>query len=209
MRPVVFNWPAAGAATIAALQQLGAAGNLILNGTLAAPIQPGQSRAIVLPGIQRGISLTSAANLSAINFTVTGINLRGAVVSETIAGPNANTVVTTVEFSIITSVAANAAVGSDVSVGTGEVGSTNWFICDLYANPFNIGWVADVSGTVDFDLVYTADNVQSVASPVSFDIDNSVTADIAGVFTTPCRAIRGITGGTNTGSYTLTITQSG
>ena len=209
MRPAVFNWPAVDADGIALAQQLAGAGNLILNGVLVEPVQPGTNPRAKLPGIQRTITLTSAGNLSAVNFTVTGSDLRGNAISEVIAGPNANTVITTNQFTLVTGVAANAAVGADVTVGTGEAGSTNWFICDQHANPFNIGWSADISGTVDFDLVYTLGDVQVDSAPISFDIDNAVTADISGAFTTPCMAVRGITGGVNTGSYVLTLIQAG
>lgn len=63
------------------------------------------------------IDLTSVANLSAVNFTITGTDSRGLVQSEVLAGPNANTVQSVKLYSSITTIATSGAVGTNMSVG--------------------------------------------------------------------------------------------
>lgn len=210
-RPAVFTYPAADRDGICLAQQSNGSA-LVMNGALldlAATTYGAQQ--VVLPGIQRVVTVYSAADLSSVNFTITGYDLRGNAISETIAGPDTSptTVSTTAEYHVITGIDPNAAVGSDVEIGTGEAGATNWFIVDYFANPFNVGWVMDVTGTVDVDLKYTASDVQNDSSPIAFDIDDNITTDVAGNFTTPCRAIQADVQAGTTGSFILTIIQSG
>ncbi len=69
----------------------------------------------------RAVSLTSAANLSAITFTIKGYSVWGSAMTQTIAGPNANTVNTTKAFKWISSVPPSATSGSTVSIGTADI----------------------------------------------------------------------------------------
>src|SRR6185312_4863256 len=110
MKPVVLVWIPRAVDNIALVQSTGAAGPLILNGPNV-DFSPNA----------RFITLTSANNNAAVNFTVTGNNLYGVQVSEVIAGPNANTVSGAVEFTTVISVVANAAV-NQVSIGLSQEG---------------------------------------------------------------------------------------
>lgn len=65
----------------------------------------------------RRITLTSADDLSAINFHFTGFDANGAPVSETIAGPNANTVVGEQRFSQILNIVPSTLATGTVSAG--------------------------------------------------------------------------------------------
>lgn len=69
----------------------------------------------------RAVSLTSAANLSAINFTVRGYDIYGVPMTETRAGPNANTVNTKKAFAWVASVTPDATSASTVSVGVSDI----------------------------------------------------------------------------------------
>ena len=73
------------------------------------------------PPVGRAVSLTSASNLSAINFTVAGYDAYGYPQTQTLAGPNANTVNTTKTFKWIASVKPASTSGSSVSVGTADI----------------------------------------------------------------------------------------
>lgn len=112
---------ALGTANLAALQTTAGAGALVL--TAGA----GVTRATNFDGnfyyqldVPRAVSLTSAANLSAITFTVAGYDLYGQPMTQTITGPNIATVTTTKAFYRVTSVTASATVGSNISVGTSD-----------------------------------------------------------------------------------------
>ena len=172
--PIIFTWPVLDTAGISALQNTAGAANLLINGTLAVSING--SNEVIFNGIARTVSLTSANNLSARNFTVTG-TLDGFVQAETIAGPNANTVETTKLFSSITSVAVNGAV-NQVSVGSGSKGKTNWFNYNyqsIYSNL--VVQVERVATTINYTLEVTLDDVQT------FSYENILTFSPIGALT--------------------------
>lgn len=120
-KPAVFTWPAASATAIAAVQTttnvvaqnqtLGGAGNLTLNGSLVS------GGIAYIPAAPQFLSLTSAGNLSAVNFTIAGTNSVGAVIGEVVAGPNANTIYSVNQYATVTSIAA-AGAAANISVGT-------------------------------------------------------------------------------------------
>lgn len=76
-------------------------------------------------GLGAKVNMVSGANLSTINFTITGTDVNGAVITETISGPNATTKPSVTTFFSCTSVTVDAAVSA----------------CSL-------GWAATVAGTV-------------------------------------------------------------
>ena len=95
-------------ATIAALQTLGGAGNMTLTGAAATFGGTGSSQKV---------SLTSGGNISAVTFTITGTDSKGAAQSEELTGPNATTVFSTKFYNTVTQIAADAAVGTNTSAG--------------------------------------------------------------------------------------------
>jgi hypothetical protein len=96
---------------------------------ITAGTAPDGSGAIVyLLDCNRGVSLTSASNLSAINFTMVGYDLYGRKTSSTIAGPNANTVNFPKCVVSVLSVTASTTSANSVSIGT----------ADLFGFPFLI-----------------------------------------------------------------------
>lgn len=95
----------------AAAQQLGAAGDLTLNGALV-------SSGVGVADVPRAVGLFSAADLSAITFTVYGYDGLGQKTRESLAGPNNSTVATLKAFKKVNRIAASAAVGSNVEAGT-------------------------------------------------------------------------------------------
>jgi hypothetical protein len=127
--PITLVWTAADAQYICATQNTAGAGNLLLNGTV---YQNAQKQALNITSVPfqdvaRNVSITSDEDLSAINFTVSGV-LNGVPISETRAGPSATTVYTTQIFDSITSVSVNGAVGGNgVNIGSGLLGRTKYF----------------------------------------------------------------------------------
>ena len=116
-----YNWPASSANGIAAFQATTANTPLILNGSYVNKSN-GQIN-FIDSGIVPRITLNSVANISAINFTITGYQ-NGVFISETLAGPNANTVTSTNCFDIVQQVTPNTTGFNTVQVG---VGSTGYF----------------------------------------------------------------------------------
>ena len=104
--------------------------------------------------------LQSAGNLSGVQFTITGRGEDGRPRSLTIAGPNNSTVNTGgTYFSIVNSVSANLPVASNVRVGSGPVGVTNWFYSDYYKQVSNLSINVFVGGTINYTFQTTSDYI--------------------------------------------------
>lgn len=113
-----YIFPASNTSDVCALQNTVGAGNLVLNGNLVNQVTNQVS--FIDRGYSRSISLTSVNNLGAINFTIRGIQ-NGTLVTEVLAGPNANTVSSVQIYDKVYSVATSGAAAL-VSVGSGYDG---------------------------------------------------------------------------------------
>lgn len=210
MRPVslILAPIAAAAASIAALQTTAGAGNLTL-------VSPAPTYTNFAPQI----TLTSAGNISAVSFTITGTDADGKTISETLAGPNANTVTTTRYFSTVTRVAVNGAVGTNTSVGAAVTGASKSVSLDYLAKPFAVGYSAEnFTGTMTVKSQHTFSNILDPAiDPVWYD--DTAAFDPLGAFTgktanaegstnTPCRAIRIVNTAWTSGQVSLNLVQA-
>lgn len=151
-------WPVLDLQAVCANQTLAAAGNLIINGTLATNPNLPNVRA-EFPKIARRISLQSTGNLSGVQFTISGIGDNGYPKSVIIAGPN-NSIVNTGAslFTIVNSVTVSAAVLTNVQVGTAAVGATQWFLSGHYREVNHLAVNVTVTGVVDYSFQTTYDD---------------------------------------------------
>lgn len=126
----------AGITVLAAAQTVWASGNVIPSGTLAIDGAPGLiafGAADLSSGyttvsyydptkaIARNVRLTSGGNDSGITFTVSGYDLYGYPMTETITGANAGVASGKKAFKFITGVVASGAVAGTLTIGTGDV----------------------------------------------------------------------------------------
>jgi len=114
-----YNWPAPIANGISLFQTTTANTPLLLNGSYV-----NKTTRIVNFidfGIVPRITLNSAANFRAINFLITGYQ-NGVFISETLAGPNANTVTSVNCFDTVTQIIPTGTTGSTVQVGVASIG---------------------------------------------------------------------------------------
>jgi hypothetical protein len=121
------------AANIAALQANTANTALTLTagtGVTSGPWTQNPATTVYLFDVARSVSLTSAANLSAINYTIIGIDIYGRQTSQVIAGPNANTVTTLKTFLGVISVTPNTTSASTVSVGSADIFGLQYAMTD-------------------------------------------------------------------------------
>lgn len=149
MRPKRFSHTLKTGATnsICLSQTPGGAGNLTLNGALAA--------GGVVPDLSFGyiVSITGAANDAARTFTITGFDQSLRPQTEAVTGPNISTVVGTKFWRRITTIAIDAAAAGAITVGT-----PNTVLCavspdlplDLYERDTTIA--VDISGTINYDV---------------------------------------------------------
>jgi hypothetical protein len=94
---------------IAEDQQLGAAGDLNLNGALV------DSDGVAQLGAQREVELESAGNIATVVFTVYGTDDQGREIQEDVTGINGSAEVTALQFRTVTRIAADASFASDVN----------------------------------------------------------------------------------------------
>lgn len=213
-RPARFLFPAMDRDGICAAQTLGAAGSLTINGALLdlPATQNGVFRA-VQPGIRRVLSIYSAADLSAVLFTISGYGLlTNNALSESILGPSAGaTVFTSTNFSTVTSIVTNAAVGTAVEIGTGPSGFTNWYTIDQFQDPTQLSYFGKISGSAEVNVEYTPDNVNSDTSPMIIRAsDDSFTADFHGKLDETASFMRAaIVAMSGDGAFEFTISQAG
>lgn len=218
--PATYTFAAADTAAICALQTTGGAGSFVINGTLAnSNNPPGQANRATLTGaFGRVISLTSAGNISAVNFTITGTDIYGRTVSETRAGPNANTVETTQQYYSVTSVTVNGAVGTNTSVGTGSTGSTRPYRGSTGSTPANYALYGVVSGTINWTVQDSPTNIESLLSGggapsgviwINHPTLAAQTATASSNYAFPVSWVRCVINSSSGGTLDFTITQAG
>lgn len=204
MRPIRLTKQLAAAADngICQAQTTAGAGNLTLNGVLVAS-------GVGVLDTQRKIGIFSSGNLSALTFTVSGTDDQNREVSESLAGPNNSTVSTVLDFKTVTAVAVDGAVGTNVIVGTTSVGATQPIPLDLYGSEFNVGLGLKVSGTINYTVQYTFDDIFSGVGPFDWtnhsDLTGKTGAEDAS-FIAPVTACRLVVN-SGDGSVTITVTQ--
>jgi hypothetical protein len=207
MRPITQTrtLAAAAVAAICAAQTTAGAGNLVINGSLA-------SGGVATLASQQVLGVTSAGNLSAVNFTITGTDDQGRVISQTIAGPNANTVQTTLNYRTVTQIAVSAAVGTNVTVDTLQIGASTEVPLDQYITNFNVSIAVEVTGTVNYTVQYTFDDIFGGAPGpfnwINFTTLTAQTANNNGTLISPVRAVRLLTNSGN-GVAKMLVIQSG
>jgi len=167
-----------GTALLAALQTTAGAGHLTLTAGagVTTVVKDGVTRYVL--DVARRVTLTSAGNISAVNFTISGFDLYGQPMTQLIAGPNANTVATTKAFKSITSVAVSAAVGTNTSVGFN----------DALGLPVRLLAVPYIT-SVKWDTALAQDAGTAVAADTTSPA-TTATGDVRGVYT-PSSAANG------------------
>ena len=115
-----YNWPAPVANGISLFQGLTANTPLLLNGSYVNKITRTVNFVDDFNIVPR-ITLNSAANLSGINFLITGYQ-NGVFISETLTGPNANTVTSVNCFDTVAQIIPSGTTGSTIQVGVAALG---------------------------------------------------------------------------------------
>lgn len=219
MRPIRITKAlvAASANNIATTQTPGAAGALTLNGSTVV------GGAAILDSPRR-VLLTFAADETGHNFVITGnqrVDGTGNVISETIAGTGIGTVASLKDYGRITSITINAAATGAIIAGTNTVGSTQWFQVDWDLDPSNLTVSVDVTGTLNYTVQYTYDDIMGEYSASSGQWQNNFptkiyddavlaaqTADGETTYDNPINAWR-VTINSGTGTAAITGIQAG
>lgn len=194
-------------------QTLGAAGNLTLDGDLC------NGGICTFPESQR-LSFESTGTLSGVDLTVTCRDNDGVTLTETLAGPDNETVTTAIYCYQVTQIAADGAIGTAIEAGPLAANGmiTRTVAVDNRSAPFNMSLSAELSaGTGTFGAQYSVDTYKAGTSPSynaanwrdarSLDPDtNTATGDDNII--APVKAVRGrVTVGSTTGVYKFTFLQ--
>ena len=179
-------------------QTPGAAGNLTINGALAAGIPT-----------QQHVTIYGGSNESGKTFTIYGTDQGDQAISETLTGPNAGTVTSVLNYKTVTRVAVSAATAGAVTVGVVATLETPWAPLDVHKSNFNVGYQVGIT-TATFELQGTLDGVQdSTVTPLTNTLVASGVVDIAGNLTGPVSAIRLKITSWTTGTVTFKVLQVG
>ena len=206
----ILAFTAGSANSIALSQTPASAGNLTLNGSLVT------GGVATLPQVRR-VGITSTGADTGNNFTITGTNSSGAVISETLAGPAANATVTSAyNYATVTSISVSAATAGAITVGTTTtpIGSSDWKQPNRNITPANMSvgvYIASGSANVTVEYTYDDPNLlvpsNSAIPPNVFPMTSlqNVTSTIDGVLNQPVSAVRAtVNSGTGTVDfYTL------
>tara|TARA_R110000796_G_scaffold87063_1_gene188168 strand:- start:2826 stop:3458 length:633 start_codon:yes stop_codon:yes gene_type:complete len=127
-------------------------------------------------GFAKIISFESSANLSAVTLTITGfsdINKNHAITEDLLA-PNATTTESTKYFAVITQIAADGAIGTNIESGFSDEAVSQIVALNWRASPFVVGIGAVVTGTINYTLQHSFDDPQLGAEAMTwFDYDIS------------------------------------
>ena len=115
-----YNWPTPVVNGISLFQTLTANIPLLLNGSYVNKITRTVNFVDDFNIVPR-VTLNSAANLSGINFLITGYQ-NGVFISETLTGPNANTVTSVNCFDTVAQIIPSGTTGSTIQVGVAALG---------------------------------------------------------------------------------------
>jgi threonine dehydrogenase-like Zn-dependent dehydrogenase len=160
------------------------------------------------------LNLTSAAALGAITITLVGTDADGKALTEAILGPASNTIETTGYFLTLTSVTASATLGANtMDIGWVDEVMTKTIPID-YRNQNAATYAVDVTGTINYTVQESFENIQQVELPAQSASWHNVTAlaaktaDLASSGTENASACRLIIGSyTDTAEIQLHVSQ--
>lgn len=165
----------------------------------------------------RQVTIVATGNESAKTFVVTGTDINGSSITESVVGPNATTATTTAYFKTVNSITISAGAAGALTVGMTNTASSAWARFDDFA-PSNISLQCSVSGSATYTVQSTLDDPNDPFNPVLPGavtwVSTSDTTVVAATTTQQSnflfapRYARIILTTTSTGSVTMTALQS-
>jgi len=188
MKPKRFDFDLANSDDngIFTVKAVSGAGALVLDGAL---ISGGVFTSA--DGMARRIAQITAGNDSGITFTYVGTDSDGAALTEIVTGGSGtpSTETTTGYFLTITSITASGAAASDVTIGTVDEALSPTIPLD-YASDLGCSINIDITGTINFTVRETFDNIQRSLNVQSATALAAKTADTQSLSTLGATAIQ-------------------
>jgi len=85
-------------------------------------------------GVPQQVTLTSASNVSSVNYTIVGRDRYDNLISEVLAGPNVNTVTSIGVYAVVISITPSATNAGTVSAGVPQRTPSQWILLNNYAD---------------------------------------------------------------------------
>lgn len=209
MRPIIITLaPVIDDNGVAESQTTGGAGNLILDGAFVV------DGVAILPAAQQ-ITLTSAGNISGVDFTITSKDQDGRDQVTVITGPNATTVQTTIFATEISQIAVDGAVASAVEVGSADDTVSATLPVNWREKNFAMGLFVELSSgaTLNYTVQHTPDPIQTSLTSEVFWFDNvalvNKTASDDGNIAVPVCAVRLKLNSFTSGTAKFSVKQGG
>jgi hypothetical protein len=164
---------------------------------------------------QRRVLFTPLGDESGNVFTIVGLNDFGNKITENLAGANATSFYSNLDFKTIISVSPQTATESTVTIGTNAIGSSPWQIVNWNVQPFNLGFVAELrGGAVNFTVEHTYDDPNNLLAgaeyplPLPNAVVSGASATAEGSYVVPVTALR-LTTNSGTGTLWFRMIQEG
>jgi len=160
------------------------------------------------------IAIYSGGDEDDITFTVYGVDRYGKDNSETITGPDNETVTGAVDWTIIQKVVASGAVGNAIEVGSADVVFSQWIPVDRYGGDISIGCTISSGASFTYALQHTFSDVQAAGfqeDDANVFVHATVTGETTsqdGSYSTPITAVRAAITSFVSGTLTIDIVQS-
>jgi hypothetical protein len=167
---------AAVANSIALSQTPGSAGPIILNGALTQAIQGPytggnsvtyQSATIAVLAPPQRVTIHSAGDDHLATIKIVGTSFDGSsIISETLAGGNASTVTSALDYATVTFIGFTVTPAGAVTAGNAGSGSSPWIFLDSWADAI-VGAQVAVTGTVNYQILASYDDPNFYADPIA------------------------------------------
>lgn len=162
MRPITVSvgpLTAPSATNIRTASGVLAAGTVTLNGSLV-------SGGVATLDTQRQVLFTTTADETTKTLVLTGTNLSGDAIGETVTLVNNTTVASVLSYKTFNPPTVSAALTGNLSIGTNGIADSPWVYMDPWAfGPVSVG--VTVSGTVNFDIEVSYDDPNDPSQPVA------------------------------------------
>jgi len=114
----------------------------------------------------RQVTIVATGNESAKTFVVTGTDINGSSITESVAGPNATTATTTAYFKTVNSITISAGAAGALTVGMTNTASSAWARFDDFA-PSPASLQCSVDGSATYTVQSSLDDPYDAIAPVS------------------------------------------
>lgn len=188
--------------------------SITTSGATASSITVGTFQPVTLDAA-RQVLFTSGGNDSGLTFTLTGRDITGNPLTETVTGANAGTATSAQSFYVVTSISTSGATAGTLTVGTNGVARSPLISLDPWAQAPSACQVV-VSGTVNYTVQTSQDDPNSVPNPIApsamtWDSNNAgvIGATTSGAFNMAVSPLyMSVLLNSGTGSVRLTVAQA-